>query len=125
MFVNDIMSVFKERTAEILEVHFCDVLDTTEYEKQLRKNAEEYFKELDLGKIVIFHKALGDETRLGIIKLLGIREMCVCELTAALGVSQPNLTHHVKKLESAGLVESERRGKWVYYSLTNASALAR
>ena len=101
------------------------MLDTTEYEKQLRKNAEEYFKELDLGKIVIFHKALGDETRLGIIKLLGIREMCVCELTAALGVSQPNLTHHVKKLESAGLVESERRGKWVYYSLTNASALAR
>ena len=111
------MSTTMERIAEILEVHYCDLLDTNDYGKKLRKNVVEYFSELDLKKQAIVHKALSDEKRIGILKLLEFREMCVCELTAALGVSQPNLTHHIKKLENAGLVNSERRGKWVYYKL--------
>ncbi len=45
--------------------------------------------------------------------------MCNCELTAALGLTQPNLSHHVRRLENAGLVRSEKRGRWVYYSLTD------
>ena len=110
-----------ERIAEILEVHFCDASDTEEYESQLRKYVKEYIEKLKLKKLAEYHKALGDEKRLGILKLLDFREMCVCELTAALGMSQPNLTHHIKKLASAGLVESERRGKWVYYSLANVN----
>ena len=65
-------------------------------------------------------KALSDEKRLKILALLTFREMCVCELTAALGLTQPNLSHHVKKLEYAGLVRHEKRGKWVYYFLTDA-----
>jgi len=44
-------------------------------------------------------------------------------LTAALNITQPNLTYHVKKLEGAGLVQREKRGKWVYYSLTDAGSL--
>ena len=63
------------------------------------------------------HNALSDVNRLKILKLLGFREMCVCELTAALAMNQPNLSYHIKKLENAGLVRSERRGKWVYYSM--------
>lgn len=111
------MSTPEARIAKILETHFCDLTNTEEYESEIRKNAEMYFKELGLGKKAEYHKALSDEKRLGILKLLGFREMCVCELTSALGVSQPNLSHHIKKLEAAGLVKSERRGKWVYYSL--------
>ena len=107
-------------TSDILEVHYCDLLDTSEFENDLRKNVVKYFDELDLKKKAIYHKALSDEKRLGILKLLEFREMCVCELTAALGVTQPNLTHHIKKLESAGLVNSERRGKWVYYNLKSS-----
>jgi biotin operon repressor len=113
------MSNPKEKIAKVLEVHYCDLLETSRYENELRENVLEYFKTLDLGKQAEYHKALSDEKRIGILKLLEFREMCVCELTAALGVTQPNLTHHIKKLESAGLVESERRGKWVYYQIKN------
>jgi ArsR family transcriptional regulator len=111
------MSASEDRISEILEVHYCDLLDTSEFENDLRKNVGKYFDELDLKKKTIYYKALSDEKRLGILKLLEFREMCVCELTAALGVTQPNLTHHIKKLENAGLVRSERRGKWIYYKL--------
>jgi len=113
------MSATKEKIAEILQVHYCDLVETSDYENMLEKNVREYFDDLNLNKQAEYHKALSDEKRLGILKLLEFREMCVCELTAALGVTQPNLTHHIKKLEYAGLVKSERRGKWVYYSLNN------
>ncbi len=117
------MSEPEKKVAKILETHFCDVPDTGEYEKSLRENVVEYFKEFKLGQIAEYYKALGDDKRLGIMKLLGFREMCVCELTSALGVSQPNLSHHISKLESAGLVKREKRGKWVYYSLVDESIL--
>jgi ArsR family transcriptional regulator len=109
------MSASGDRIAEILEVHYCDLLETSDFENTLRKNVINYFEELEIEKLAIYHKALSDEKRIGILKILEFREMCVCELTAALGVSQPNLSHHIKKLEYAGLVKSERRGKWVYY----------
>ncbi|MBD3206954.1 metalloregulator ArsR/SmtB family transcription factor [Candidatus Bathyarchaeota archaeon] len=112
-----LMSGHKDKISEILEIHFCDAHDIDEYESQLRENVREYLSELDLDKLVEYHKALGEENRLGIMRLLEFREMCVCELAAALGISQPNLSHHVKKLERAGLVKSEKRGKWVYYRL--------
>ena len=115
----------QEKIAEILEIHFCDLEETEEYENTLRKNAVEYFEGLSLGNLAEYYKALGDDKRLGILSLLGFREMCVCELTAALGISQPNLSHHIRKLENAGLVRSERRGKWVYYSLVDDSVLSR
>lgn len=117
------MSGPEKRIAEILKIHFCDIPDIKEYEENLSKNVEEYFNEFKLRKLADYHKALGDEKRLGIIRLLGFREMCVCELTSALGVSQPNLSHHIRKLESAGLVKKEKRGKWVYYSLVDESIL--
>jgi ArsR family transcriptional regulator len=110
------MSHLETKIAEILKVHFCDASDTERYENQLRTHVNEYLKGLGLKKIAEYHKALGDEKRLGIMSLLEFREMCVCELATALGISQPNLTHHIKKLERVQLVKSEKRGKWVYYS---------
>ena len=111
------------KIAKILETHFCDITDTEEYESKLRKNVVEHFNDLKLDELSDCYKALGDDKRLGIMRLLGFREMCVCELTSALGISQPNLSHHIRKLENVGLVRSERRGKWVYYSLVDESIL--
>ena len=119
------MSTPETNITKILETHFCDLSDTHEYENQLRKNAAELFKNLKLDELSDYYKALGDEKRLGIMRLLGFREMCVCELTSALGISQPNLSHHIRKLENAKLVKSERRGKWVYYGLTDESSLGK
>ncbi len=119
------MSATTQKIEEILQVHFCDTPNTEAYESELRKQSEKYSEELGLERLSEQYKALGDEKRLLIVRLLGFREMCVCELTGALGVSQPNLSHHIKKLEQAGLVKSERRGKWVYYNLVDEYVLSR
>lgn len=71
-------------------------------------------------------KALGDPHRVRIVNLLAAapEPVCVCDLTPALGISQPTVSHHLKRLLSAGLVELERRGTWSYYSL-DKTAIAR
>lgn len=62
-------------------------------------------------------KALSDPTRLAIVnQLAGSEECCVCNLEP-LGLSQPTISHHLKILREAGLVESTRRGTWAYYRL--------
>jgi ArsR family transcriptional regulator len=70
-------------------------------------------------------KALADPARVRIVNLLARSEdpVCACELTPALGLSQPTVSHHLKKLTDAGLIEREQRGKWAYFSL-DADALA-
>lgn len=62
-------------------------------------------------------KALGDETRLRILKLILKRELCVCELEAALNMSQSKVSRHLTVLRSLGLVEDRREGVWIFYSL--------
>src|SRR5215467_15840865 len=65
-------------------------------------------------------KALGDPVRLRLVSLIGARaggEVCVCDLTAAFDLTQPTISHHLKVLRDAGLIDSERRGTWVYYRL--------
>lgn len=60
-------------------------------------------------------RVLGDDTRLQILALLGVREACVCELVELLGISQPAVSEHLRRLRDVGLVEDERRGIWVFY----------
>src|SRR5262245_36082221 len=63
-------------------------------------------------------KALADPTRVAIVNALsGADEVCVCNLTAAFELSQPTISHHLRILREAGLVESSRRGTWAYYRL--------
>ena len=62
-------------------------------------------------------KALGDPTRLRIVKLLEGGELCVCQLTAALGMGQSRISRHLSILKQAGLIEDRRQGKWVHYRL--------
>lgn len=64
-------------------------------------------------------KALADPTRLTMIASLWKAKapICVCDFTAGLDLSQPTISHHMSKLKEAGLVESEKRGIWVYYRL--------
>ncbi len=60
-------------------------------------------------------KAAGDTTRLRILKLLDRDPLCVCQLVAVLGLSQSTVSKHLSILRGAGLIEDERRGKWVFY----------
>lgn len=63
-------------------------------------------------------KLLSDSTRLTILSLLKDREFCVCELVDILEISQPGVSQHLRKLKSQGLVKEDKRGQWVYYSLS-------
>jgi len=63
-------------------------------------------------------KALADPTRVAIVSFLSAAdEVCVCNLTATFELSQPTISHHLKILREAGLVEFTRRGTWAYYRL--------
>src|ERR1700746_165626 len=63
-------------------------------------------------------RALSDPTRVALVnRLASTEEGCVCDLNAAFDLSQPTISHHLKVLREAGLVESSRRGTWAYYRL--------
>jgi ArsR family transcriptional regulator len=64
-------------------------------------------------------RALSDPARVRIVNLLATAggEVCGCDLTEALELAQPTVSHHLKKLHDAGLLQREQRGKWAYYSL--------
>jgi len=70
-------------------------------------------------------KTLGDPARVRIVNLLATSDepVCACELYEPLGLSQPTVSHHLRKLTDAGLLAREQRGKWAYFSL-DADALA-
>jgi ArsR family transcriptional regulator, arsenate/arsenite/antimonite-responsive transcriptional repressor len=71
-------------------------------------------------------KALGDPARVKIVNLLATSEdpVCVCNLTGPLELSQPTVSHHLKKLTDTGLLTRKQRGVWAYYSI-NPEAVAR
>lgn len=63
-------------------------------------------------------RALSDETRLRIMVLLSRKELCVCQLEWALGLTQAKVSRHLNVLKNAGLVRDRRQGLWIFYSLT-------
>ena len=71
-------------------------------------------------ELVVKLKALSDPVRLRLLSVVASHaggEACVCDLSAGIDVSQPTISHHLKVLRTAGLLESERRGSWVYYRI--------
>lgn len=67
---------------------------------------------------VNFFKCLADETRLNIVVLVAKhQELCVCDLTEKLQLSQPKISRHLALLRSVGLLTDRRQGQWVYYSI--------
>ena len=66
---------------------------------------------------VCIFKALGDENRIRILKMLQNGEKCACKLLEELNISQPTLSHHMKILCDAGIVSGRREGKWTHYSI--------
>lgn len=80
-------------------------------------------------RLAAVFKALAEPTRLRLVSLIAAQEgaeACVCDLTAPVGLTQPTVSHHLKILVDAGLLERTQRGKWAYYALvpTALAALA-
>lgn len=75
------------------------------------------------GDLARMFKALGDPVRLRLLSLVASSasgEACVCDLTAPFALSQPTISHHLKLLREAGLLDCERRGTWVWYRVVPA-----
>jgi DNA-binding transcriptional ArsR family regulator len=68
-------------------------------------------------ELVKVFKAVADPNRLRIFKMLQHKKMCVCELSAALGISAPSVSRHLSMMKDAGLIEDERDGMWTNYML--------
>jgi DNA-binding transcriptional ArsR family regulator len=93
------------KTLTVLQPLCCD----TETPPMERRAAED---------LAATFKALSDPTRVAIVNRLSTASaVCVCDLTAAFELSQPTISHHLRLLRTAGLVEVERRGTWAYYRL--------
>ena len=74
----------------------------------------------NLQELEYFFSALGDATRLKMLKIIADEELCACEVMAALELTQPTTSHHLGILERAGLLSSRRDGKWVFYKIASS-----
>jgi ArsR family transcriptional regulator, arsenate/arsenite/antimonite-responsive transcriptional repressor len=78
-------------------------------------------KDQGLKQIIKIIKALADENRARIINLLkNKKDICVCEITRIIGLAQPTISSHLKLLENAGLIESNKNGLWVNYNIVKS-----
>jgi len=76
-------------------------------------------------EIINILRALSDETRLRILKLLEHGELCVCDIVAALGMIQPNVSFHLGILKEAGLIKDRKHGRWIHYSINDSNLFKR
>ncbi len=76
-------------------------------------------------EIVTVFKALSDETRLRILKLLERGELCVCDMVAAFDMIQPKVSFHLATLKAAGLVKDRKEGKWMHYKIDDSDLFKR
>jgi len=75
--------------------------------------------------ILNIFKALSDETRLRVLKLLAQGELCVCDIVAALDIIQPKISFHLSVLREAGLIKDRKQGKWVHYRIDDTDIFRR
>jgi len=112
------MKNINQRLKRLTETDMCQAEVPEEYRKQLLQLSDEVADIKTAKRNSKFFKALSDEKRVRIIKLLTTKEMCICELMICLNMTQPNLSHHIQILENVGIIKRIKKGKWVYCSLT-------
>lgn len=112
-----------KRLNRLIKSGICPAEDALKYADELKQLADKVANADTADKLSRLFKALADETRLRMLKLLEVREMCVCEVMVALELTQPTASHHLGLLENAGLVKDRKEGKWVFYSIANPELL--
>lgn len=75
--------------------------------------------------LLTIFKALSDETRLRMLKLLEDGELCVCDIVAAIDTIQPKISFHLSTLREAGLINDRKEGKWIHYRLADSDIFRR
>jgi DNA-binding transcriptional ArsR family regulator len=109
----------EQRLARLTTSPYCQGKNASKYEAELKELAAEVANRDLAARESRLFKALSDDSRIRILKLLKARRMCVCEIMAALEMTQPTASHHLVLLEKEGLLKKRKEGKWAYYSLAN------
>jgi DNA-binding transcriptional ArsR family regulator len=106
----------------LIEVGICRPSDIKRAKTEAEKlSSPEYATKIRRAEKLL--GAIGDSNRIKILLLLSKREMCVCELEAAMGLPQPTVSHHLGLLEQADLVERSKKERWVFYKVRDSPAL--
>jgi len=111
----------ESRLERLVQSGRCEAVNSKEYRAELKALLSKETHGRDLRSEAAVFKSLSAEVRLKMIHILSAREMCECEIMVALELTQPTASHHLSSLERAGLVTSEKRGKWVFYKATEAA----
>ena len=111
------MSASNTRLQRLVSSERCKSESIEKYAAELKNLAKSVYDEAPLRSMERFFKALGDSTRLRMIKMLAVREMCVCEIMVSMDMTQSNASHHLDMLERVGVVKKRKEGKWTFYSL--------
>jgi ArsR family transcriptional regulator len=109
----------KQELARLATSPYCQGKNASRYEAELKEMAARMANKVLAARESRLFKALSDESRIRILKLLKVRRMCVCEIMAALEMTQPTASHHLGLLEKENLLKRRKEGKWAYYSLAN------
>lgn len=112
-----------KRLERLIKAGICPAESASKYANELKQLADKVADADFINRQRRLFSALADETRLRILKLLMIREMCVCEIMVALNLTQPTASHHLSLLENAGLVKDRKEGKWVFYSIADLKTI--
>jgi len=119
----------KTKLDKALENLVCSKKCTPEeapfYREKLVGLAKKAIDEKLVDRLSKMYKGLADETRLRIVSLLKVQEMCVCELMAALGLTQPTASHHLMILENAEIIKHRKEGKFVFYRVSEDEFIRR
>jgi DNA-binding transcriptional ArsR family regulator len=108
-----------KRLERLVKSGICPAEDVSKYASELRQLVNEIADENVVKKKSRLFRALADTTRLKILMLLEMREMCVCEIMVALNLTQPTASHHLGILEKEGIVKRRKEGRWVFYAIAD------
>ena len=112
-----------KRLARLVRSSICPAEDASEYAEELEELADRIANKTLAKNESRFFKSLAEENRIRILKLLMLREMCVCEIMVALNLTQPTASHHLGILEKEGVIKRKKEGKWVYYAIADLAIL--
>ncbi|MBE0449481.1 MAG: winged helix-turn-helix transcriptional regulator [Clostridia bacterium] len=93
------------------------------HEDAVNRGKEGLIEERSSEQVAMLFKVFGDPTRIKILHLLSLDEMCVCDISTVLGMSQSAISHQLSSLRQAGLVKNRKDGKVVYYTLDDEHVL--
>ena len=111
------------RVQRLIKLGVSKAESPAEYMRELKSLVKERIDEKAIKKQSKILKAISNPERLKIMRLLSARKLCVYEIMSSLKLSQTTTSYHLRVLRGAGLVKDEKKGKWVFYSISNPDVI--